>query len=127
MVGGNEFSGPLPPLAPTMTILDASYNQLSGEPTMGAYQTALWQCLLFKVANLPWFTVGVAPRKSVARTPRHTGPLPTLPSSMVALDVSSNGGLEGDITSIDVSGMAELRLGNNSFTGGVPPSAAQAP
>jgi hypothetical protein len=37
--------------------------------------------------------------------------------------VGSNLELEGDITELDVSGLREARLGNNSFTGSVPKSA----
>jgi hypothetical protein len=41
------------------------------------------------------------------------------------MDVSSNLGLSGDISGLQVGQLAELRLGNNSFTGGVPASATK--
>jgi hypothetical protein len=56
-------------------------------------------------------------------SPLPEGTLPPLPASLVALDVGGNLGLEGDITDLDLGGLQEARLGNNSFTGGVPKSA----
>jgi hypothetical protein len=43
----------------------------------------------------------------------------------VSLNVGGNR-ISGDVTGLDLSGMRELRLGNNSFTGSIPASAATA-
>ena len=53
------------------------------------------------------------------------GPLPPLPASLLIMDVGSNLGLSGDISGLEVGSLVELRLGNNSFTGGIPPSATK--
>jgi hypothetical protein len=58
--------------------------------------------------------------------PPPPGPLPPLPPSLNLVDVSSNLKLEGDISALDLGGMREVRLGNNSFSGGVPASATTA-
>lgn len=57
--------------------------------------------------------------------PPLAGSLPALPPALVVMDVSSNLGLSGDISGLQVGQLAELRLGNNSFTGGVPASATK--
>lgn len=54
------------------------------------------------------------------------GALPALPPSLVSLDVGNNLGLEGDISGLELGGFRLVRLGNNSFTGGVPTSATTA-
>lgn len=52
------------------------------------------------------------------------GTLPPLPPSLSLLDLGSNQRLGGDIGALELGALRELRLGNNSFSGWVPKSAA---
>ncbi|KAI8473726.1 MAG: hypothetical protein J3K34DRAFT_409783 [Monoraphidium minutum] len=122
----NNLEGGLPPLPESLWVVDLTANNLSGPLPPLAALPRLEGLLLGGNAlegSLPPLPPALAMLD--ASYNRLSGPLPALPPPLSVLDLSSNLGLSGDIGGLNVSGLAELRLGNNSFTGGVPASATQ--
>ncbi|GBF99542.1 hypothetical protein Rsub_12348 [Raphidocelis subcapitata] len=141
------LSGPLQLLPPNAGLFNVSRNQLGGE--LPALPQTLWAGdfsanafagaipLLSGLPRLEVLAVGsnalVGPVPSLppaitaldASLNQLQGTLPPLPPSLVSLNVGGNR-ISGDISGLDVSGMRELRLGNNSFTGRVPATATTA-
>ncbi|KIZ04191.1 hypothetical protein MNEG_3772, partial [Monoraphidium neglectum] len=125
-VSACNLEGTLPPLPENLWVTDLSANSFSGAVPP-----------LARLPRLEAFLAGgnafegplpeLPPALAVldASYNRLAGSLPALPPALVVMDVSSNLGLSGDISGLQVGQLAELRLGNNSFTGGVPASATK--